>query len=484
MKRLCVSVLMGMMLVVLTVHVTPTVGKVYAVAQEYEIATYDEWEQEAHESSVDEGVTEENRHIDNADDADRIAVETAVVIEPIMDISVRTNGDVRNGTVTVFVVISGIPNGVHYGLQWQNNSGGSFRDVPYATDDSLTFDADRANLESDWRVVLTADSGTGNERFNSRSIRPADWVIIPVDEPLPNPVYSQEAKLLNVLEESDMEAPAVNGVTTDQEEELPYEGTDAEALEMSEETASEWDVTPDIALSVYTAGDMLAEGVEVTLFAEVRGIPEETAYSLQWQNLTNGSFQDVPNATGPYISFPADLASVRSVWRVMLTFDANGEQRVIPSQLICPAERPPRPVDELPALVDVKPSHVDEQPPLTVVETPHEQLSDAELEILRNEFADMFYRHDETDTEVADELNPEIKLNVIVDGTKLQLGTKVTIVADVLGVPDGAEYGLQWQNNLSGEFLDVPGATQASLSFPANENNVNCAWRVELRMAG
>ena len=81
---------------------------------------------------------------------------------------------------------------------------------------------------------------------------------------------------------------------------------------------------------------------------------------------------------------------------------------------------------------------------------------------------------------------PEIVLSVEIDGERLLKGTNVTIHAHVQGIPEGTGYSLQWQNNLGmdGNFADVPGETGHSVSFLANEENVNCVWRVTVTLQG
>jgi len=74
----------------------------------------------------------------------------------------------------------------------------------------------------------------------------------------------------------------------------------------------------------------------------------------------------------------------------------------------------------------------------------------------------------------APEIDPVINLTVSVEDDK------ATIHADIGDIPKGAAYLLQWQNDLSGAFEDVPGETGPSITFEASANNMNCNWRVAL----
>lgn len=58
----------------------------------------------------------------------------------------------------------------------------------------------------------------------------------------------------------------------------------------------------------------------------------------------------------------------------------------------------------------------------------------------------------------------------------------VTLTAGISGLPQEVPYTLQWQNDLSGELADVPGATGQSHTFPATEENMNCGWRVAVHV--
>jgi hypothetical protein len=42
---------------------------------------------------------------------------------------------------------------------------------------------------------------------------------------------------------------------------------------------------------------------------------------------------------------------------------------------------------------------------------------------------------------------------------------------------------VRWQNDASGEFLDVPGATDTVFQFVADEGNTGCHWRILVALA-
>lgn len=75
-----------------------------------------------------------------------------------------------------------------------------------------------------------------------------------------------------------------------------------------------------------------------------------------------------------------------------------------------------------------------------------------------------------------------MRLAVELEGETLTKGMPVTITATIEGVPDGMNYMLQWRNDASGDFQDVPGETGMSVTFVADEWNVNCSWRLVLKM--
>lgn len=64
------------------------------------------------------------------------------------------------------------------------------------------------------------------------------------------------------------------------------------------------------------------------------------------------------------------------------------------------------------------------------------------------------------------------------------MGTVLTLYADLHNVPEGMALGFQWQNDASGTFEDVPGATEATYSFVADATNSGCGWRLLLSVPG
>jgi len=74
-------------------------------------------------------------------------------------------------------------------------------------------------------------------------------------------------------------------------------------------------------------------------------------------------------------------------------------------------------------------------------------------------------------------VEPVITLSASIDGGK------AVITALIEGIPQGVFYTLQWQNDLRGEFEDVPGETGESITFDITEENLRCRWRVALEIA-
>ncbi|MCL1963500.1 MAG: hypothetical protein FWF69_00360 [Firmicutes bacterium] len=80
---------------------------------------------------------------------------------------------------------------------------------------------------------------------------------------------------------------------------------------------------------------------------------------------------------------------------------------------------------------------------------------------------------------------PAVLLTCVIDTEELIVGeTVVTLTAAVEGVPEGCEYTLQWQNDLTGTFEDVPGETGERVTFVATEENIRCEWRALLVLPG
>lgn len=63
------------------------------------------------------------------------------------------------------------------------------------------------------------------------------------------------------------------------------------------------------------------------------------------------------------------------------------------------------------------------------------------------------------------------------EGDSIDLGTEVTLNADLVNFPDG-QVTYQWQNNASGTFEDVPDATGRSYTFASDGVNTRCSWQV------
>lgn len=74
----------------------------------------------------------------------------------------------------------------------------------------------------------------------------------------------------------------------------------------------------------------------------------------------------------------------------------------------------------------------------------------------------------------------QAEVNVSFDGDYLIEGTVITLSATLSGVTEGENITVQWQNNASGEFADVPGAMGLTYSFQATEETTGCQWQAIL----
>lgn len=73
-----------------------------------------------------------------------------------IELTVRYEGDalVEGALVTIEATVTGVPEGINYRLQWQNDKGGEYQDVPGETKKSVTFQATQKTVSCNWRVVL------------------------------------------------------------------------------------------------------------------------------------------------------------------------------------------------------------------------------------------------------------------------------------------------------------------------------------------
>ena len=85
-----------------------------------------------------------------------------------------------------------------------------------------------------------------------------------------------------------------------------------------------------------------------------------------------------------------------------------------------------------------------------------------------------------SEAEETETIAPVITLSASCEGGVLKTGALVTLTADISGIPEGVAYSLQWENNQQGEFMDVPGETDISVTFVADEQTIYCRWRVRI----
>jgi hypothetical protein len=63
---------------------------------------------------------------------------------------------------------------------------------------------------------------------------------------------------------------------------------------------------------------------------------------------------------------------------------------------------------------------------------------------------------------------------------ELVAGAEVRLKAELFDLPEDQIAGYRWMNNANGAYQDVPGATGATYSFRASEENTDCEWVVEV----
>lgn len=80
-----------------------------------------------------------------------------------------------------------------------------------------------------------------------------------------------------------------------------------------------------------------------------------------------------------------------------------------------------------------------------------------------------------------EEYDPGIKLIFYYEGQEngdpLVEGVLATITAVIEDAPPQETWYLVWQNDIGGEFADVPGENETQISFYADERNASCYWR-------
>lgn len=66
---------------------------------------------------------------------------------------------------------------------------------------------------------------------------------------------------------------------------------------------------------------------------------------------------------------------------------------------------------------------------------------------------------------------------------ELTTGTEVELRAEVFNLAEEKIAGYRWKNNIGGEFKEVPGANEATITFFASEENTGCEWIVEVLLS-
>lgn len=113
---------------------------------------------------------------------------------------------------------------------------------------------------------------------------------------------------------------------------------------------------------------------------------------------------------------------------------------------------------------------------------------ESELEaVLPGEDAESTPEEGELDFELSEEEQaviisgpPRVEVEYAFEGGVLLEGARVTLTARVFNVPEDAALTFQWQNDVTGRFEDVSGATEQTYTFYAGADNSGCRWRVRV----
>lgn len=68
------------------------------------------------------------------------------------------------------------------------------------------------------------------------------------------------------------------------------------------------------------------------------------------------------------------------------------------------------------------------------------------------------------------------------DDEFIELGSTVTLVSQIDGIPAGAMVAYQWQNDISGQYKNVAGATGSTYTYVVDKTNNNCDWRLQVQI--
>lgn len=75
---------------------------------------------------------------------------------------------------------------------------------------------------------------------------------------------------------------------------------------------------------------------------------------------------------------------------------------------------------------------------------------------------------------------PRVEVEYAFEGDVLLEGALVTLTARVYNIPEDTALTFQWQNDATGRFEDVSGATEQTYTFYAGADNSGCRWRVRV----
>lgn len=88
----------------------------------------------------------------------------------------------------------------------------------------------------------------------------------------------------------------------------------------------------------------------------------------------------------------------------------------------------------------------------------------------------------ETDAPSSPQDAPAVIITSVSDDEVVGIGSTITLTSQVTGVPDGTMLVYQWQNDASGAYENVPGATSSTYTYVVDEETNNCDWRVQVQV--
>ena len=285
----------------------------------------------------------------------------------------------------------------------------------------------------------------------------------PVEE-TPAPVLPEEPVVEEPTEEPVIEAPVVEPSEEPVIEEPVTEPSEEPVIEEPAAEPTEEPVIEEPVIEEPVIEEPVEEEVPETVFAVVYKTGEDQTAMIRAE--ANSESERVGKA------YHGDVVIVLGEENGWYNVDANGIIGWISGKLLSfdldAIEAPEAEVEE-----EVVEEPVEEEP--VIEETETEATPDEVVE--------------EPVEEAAEEptAGPEIdvsKLSVEIFSTMGDIvlpGDTITLTSKLTGF-DGLTYTLQWQCDNGSGWADVPGATDGSYSFTADETNINAQWRLEVSL--